>query len=75
MIDFRDEDENHAKSEHIKVQPHYVLQKVKSNRLMPKTAEMNSYSRPLLGQILNLPTILYEYIRKPFDEKFIQISS
>ena len=69
MIDLQeDEEEENIEDSNM------VVQKVKSNHFTQRPTVINSYCESLWGQILNLSTVFYEYVRRPFDEKFIQIS-
>lgn len=69
MIDLQEDDDEENTEE-----SNMLMQKVKSNHFTQRPTEINSYCESLWGQILNLSTIFYEYVRRPFDEKFIQIS-
>ena len=71
LIDLHEEEEEESAATEVS---NIVLQKVKSNHFTQRPTEINSYCESLWGQILNLSTIFYEYVRRPFDEKFIQIS-
>ena len=74
MIDLQEEDEEGNENESYMKGSHSVLQKVKSNSFTQRPPKISSYLKSLRGQTLNLSTVFYDFARRPFDEKFIEIS-